>query len=47
MQKLHFSIIINAPKEKVWNKMFDDNFNKYLEDAWPKALQKIKELSEK
>jgi hypothetical protein len=24
MQKLHFSIVINAPKEKVWNTMLDD-----------------------
>lgn len=24
MQTLHFSIIINAPKEKVWNVMLDD-----------------------
>lgn len=24
MQKLHFSIIINAPKEKVWNTLLDD-----------------------
>ena len=24
MQKLHFSIIINAPKEKVWNAMLED-----------------------
>lgn len=25
MQKLHFSILINAPKEKVWRTMLDDN----------------------
>ncbi|MES3004832.1 MAG: SRPBCC domain-containing protein [Patescibacteria group bacterium] len=24
MQKLHFSIFINAPREKVWNTMLDD-----------------------
>jgi uncharacterized protein YndB with AHSA1/START domain len=24
MQKLHFSILIKAPKEKVWHAMFDD-----------------------
>jgi hypothetical protein len=24
MQKLHFSILINAPKEKVWHTMLDD-----------------------
>src|SRR5688572_23678677 len=24
MQKLHFSIVINAPKEKVWNTMLND-----------------------
>ncbi len=24
MQKLHFSIVINAPKEKVWHAMLDD-----------------------
>ena len=24
MQKLHFSIVINAPKKKVWHAMLDD-----------------------
>lgn len=26
---------------------FDEDFTKYFEEAWPKALQKLKELSEK
>lgn len=34
MQKLHFSIIINAPKEKVWHAMLDDK--PYRE--WTKAF---------
>ena len=24
MQKLHFSMLINAPKDKVWHAMLDD-----------------------
>lgn len=34
MQKLHFSILINAPKEKVWHAMLDDQ--SYRE--WTKAF---------
>lgn len=34
MQKLHFSIIINVPKEKVWHAMLDKE--SYLE--WTKAF---------
>ena len=34
MQKLHYSIVINAPKEKVWNTMLDDKT--YRE--WTKAF---------
>jgi hypothetical protein len=34
MQKLHFSILINAPKEKVWHTMLDDK--PYRE--WTKAF---------
>lgn len=34
MEKLHFSIIINAPKEKVWHTMLDDK--PYRE--WTKAF---------
>ena len=34
MQKLHFSIFINAPKEKVWNTMLEDKT--YRE--WTKAF---------
>lgn len=34
MQKLHFSIIINSPKEKVWHAMIDDK--SYRE--WTKAF---------
>ncbi len=32
MDKLHFSIVINAPKEKVWNTMLDkDTYNEWTE----------------
>lgn len=32
MQKLHFSTVINAPKEKVWNTMLNqDSFRKWSE----------------
>lgn len=34
MQKLHFSILINAPKDKVWHSMLDDK--PYRE--WTKAF---------
>jgi hypothetical protein len=34
MQKLHYSIVINAPKEKVWHAMLDDQT--YRE--WTKAF---------
>ena len=34
MQKIHYSTVINAPKEKVWNAMFDDKT--YRE--WTKAF---------
>lgn len=34
MQKLHYSTVINAPKEKVWNTMLDDKT--YRE--WTKAF---------
>jgi hypothetical protein len=34
MQKLHFSIVINAPKEKVWHAMLDDKSYR----AWTKAF---------
>lgn len=34
MQKVHFSIVINAPKEKVWHSMLDDK--PYRE--WTKAF---------
>ena len=34
MQKLHFSIVINAPKEKVWHAMLDDKQYR----AWTKAF---------
>lgn len=47
MQKLHFSIVINAPKEKVWHAMFDDqpyrewtkSFNEgsYYKGSWEKG----------
>lgn len=47
MQKLNFSIIINAPKEKVWNTMFEDatyrmwtipfNEGSYYKGDWSKG----------
>ncbi|MBK9053988.1 MAG: SRPBCC domain-containing protein [Chloroflexi bacterium] len=46
MQKLHFSILINAPKDKVWHAMLDDqpyrewtkafNEGSYYKEAWRK-----------
>lgn len=41
MQKLHFSIIINAPKEKVWNTMLDDKtYRKWTEAFMPGSYYK-------
>lgn len=47
MQKLHFSIVINAPKEKVWHTMLDDkpyrewtkafNEGSYYKGSWDKG----------
>jgi hypothetical protein len=47
MQKLHFSILINAPKEKVWHAMLDDkpyrewtkafNEGSYYKGSWEKG----------
>lgn len=47
MEKLHFSIVINAPKEKVWHAMLDDepyrewtaafNPGSYYEGTWEKG----------
>lgn len=47
MQKIHFSTIINAPKEKVWQAMFDDepyrewtkafNPGSYYKGSWEKG----------
>jgi hypothetical protein len=47
MEKLHFSIVINAPKEKVWHAMLDDkpyrewtaafNPGSYYKGAWSKG----------
>lgn len=36
MQKLHFSIVINATKEKVWNEMLgEDSYKKWTEPFAP------------
>lgn len=36
MKKLHFSIIIKAPREKVWNTMLDgDTYRKWAEEFTP------------
>jgi hypothetical protein len=47
MQKLHFSILINAPKDKVWHSMLDDkpyrewtkafNEGSYYQGSWEKG----------
>jgi hypothetical protein len=47
MQKLHFSILINAPKDKVWHSMLDDkpyrewtkafNEGSYYKGSWEKG----------
>ena len=47
MQKLHFSVVVNAPKEKVWHAMLDDEsyrewtraFNEdgYYQGSWEKG----------
>ena len=34
MQKLHFSIVINAPKVKVWNTMLDDKTYRVWTEAF-------------
>lgn len=34
MQKLNFSIVINAPKEKVWNTMLDDKTYRIWTEAF-------------
>lgn len=34
MQKLNFSIVINAPKEKVWNTMLDDKTYRLWTDVF-------------
>ncbi len=34
MQKLHFSIVINAPKEKVWSAMLDDKTYRIWTEAF-------------
>lgn len=51
MQKLHFSITINAPKEKVWNTMLDDkpyqewttafNPGSYYKGDWSKGSKML------
>jgi len=51
MQKLHFSIVINAPKEKVWHAMLDDkqyrewtgafNPGSYSEDEYAEMFNKM------
>lgn len=47
MEKLHFSIVVNAPREKVWHAMLDDepyrewttvfNQGSYYEGSWEKG----------
>ena len=46
MQKLHFSITINAPKEKVWNTMLEDqtyafNPGSYYKGDWSKGSKML------
>jgi len=41
MEKLHFKIDINAPKEKVWDTMLDDNtYRKWTEPFMPGSYYK-------
>lgn len=41
MDKLHFSIVINAPKEKVWSTMLNDNtYRKWTEAFGPGSYYK-------
>ena len=41
MDKLHFSIVINATKEKVWNTMLnDDTYRKWTEAFAPGSYYK-------
>jgi hypothetical protein len=41
MQKQHFSIVIKAPKEKVWNTMLEDNtYRKWTEPFGPGSYYK-------
>ncbi len=41
MHKLHFSIVINAPKEKVWNTMLDDKtYRQWTEAFMPGSYYK-------
>ena len=47
MQKLHFSVVVNAPKERVWHAMLDDepyrewtrafNEGSYYQGSWEKG----------
>ncbi len=41
MEKQHFSIVIKAPKEKVWNTMLeDDTYRKWTEPFAPGSYYK-------
>jgi uncharacterized membrane protein len=42
---MEYTITINAPKEKVWSTLWNDE--EQFAAAWPKALDKVKQLAEK
>jgi uncharacterized protein YndB with AHSA1/START domain len=46
MQKLHFSIIIDAPKEKVWNTMLDEKTYQSWTDAFMPGSHYVGDWSE-
>ncbi len=47
MDKLHFSIVINAPKAKVWNTMLDDKTYRIWTEAFMPGSYYVGDWSEK
>ena len=47
MDKLHFSIVINAPKAKVWNTMLDDRTYRIWTEAFTAGSYYVGDWSEK
>lgn len=46
MQKLNFTIIINAPKEKVWNTMLEDKTYRIWTEAFAKGSHYVGDWSQ-